>query len=122
MSLQEPLQHFAWVQPRLSLEIVKRLLCHLQAVLQVQQWLHQMVALDMCNWVQRQQVRCCRLPRLRLALSALQIDPQAADDGAGDMSGDKLWHQQQLASGAEHVPLGAAAEGGASDAAVKVGV
>jgi hypothetical protein len=49
----------------------------------------------------------------------LQIDPQAADDGTGDLSNEKLWHQQQLASGVEHTPLGAAAAA-TDDAAVKV--
>jgi hypothetical protein len=48
------------------------------------------------------------------------------DGGAADgVTGDKLWHQQQLASGADHTPLGAATAadsgaGSSSDATMKV--
>jgi hypothetical protein len=49
------------------------------------------------------------------------MDDGAAADG---VTGDKLWHQQQLASGAEHTPLGAApaadSGAGSSDATMKV--
>lgn len=62
-----------------------------------------------------------RAPCVCLMLSYLQVDPSAADDGAGDLSSEKLWHQQHIASGFEHTPLGAAAESGNSEAAVKVG-
>lgn len=55
-----------------------------------------------------------------------QIDPEAMDDGSGALGDEKLWHQQALVTGAEHMPLGAGAGGGAAggnvdDATVKVG-
>jgi len=58
--------------------------------------------------------------------SVPQIDPEAMDDGSGELGNEKLWHQQALVTGAQHTPLGAAAGGGAAggnvdDATVKVG-
>lgn len=54
----------------------------------------------------------------------LRIDPEAMDDGSGELGNEKLWHQQALVTGAQHTPLGAAAGGGAAggnvdDATVK---
>lgn len=44
------------------------------------------------------------------------------DGGAGDKSEEKLWHQQAMATGSEHDPLGADGAGHSSDETTKVGV